>query len=208
MALADPKKFRGMDEDEDDLATQVQKLKQQLEVIVASARGGGGGGIDAETLERIMIKTAKMQAEASERAINPSNRDHLHLGVYTHPDGDLKMPRTLKCPMFWVGYDLREDTTTYDEIQMLNTAQPGTYTFRRTDGFTTETMTVTAQRGPDGSITKLNFDFPVRENRDTLPSMSNMLRQAFGIKTPEQIELDKLRSEVESLRRKADAVPA
>jgi hypothetical protein len=102
--------------------------------------------------------------------------------------------------MFWLGYPMDWDTTTDEEINLLNMAEPGEFTFVRTDGKTPETLTITGERESRGQDFRLLFSFPVKENRDTLPSTTAMLRSAFKVKSPEQLELERLRAEVEALR--------
>lgn len=179
-----------------DMQAQIEALNAQVAALLDSKRGSA---LDDDRLEAILLKVASVSAEAQERAINPSNRSHPGISVYSYPEGDRARPRALKCPMFWVGYDLREDTTTAEELELLNVANPGVYNFTRLDG-SNETLTITSVSNPDGSLAKLMFDFPTRERRESLPSMAAMLRQALGVKTPEQQELERLRAEVEAMR--------
>lgn len=208
MAIADPKKFaqtRAIESDDDDLtmADKFAALQAQVEAMMSAK----SGGLDADTLEKILSRVSKASAEAMERAANPSNKTHPAISVFSRPNGERADPRdALKCEMFWVGYPIDLDTTTDAEINLLNKAEPGVYPFIRTDR-STETLTITGDRAPDGKIAKLLFSFPVAERRDTLPSMEDMLRTAFGIKTPEQIELDTLRAEVARLKA-SEAIPA
>lgn len=197
--VADPKKFRGADET-DDLREQIEELQATVKAL-ATAKVSSGG-LDESALEKILLRVAQVSAEAQERAVNPSNRYHPEISAYSYPEGDRVKPRAFKCPMFWVGYDLQIDTTTAYELELLNQAQPGSYQFTRTDG-STGALTVTADRGPDGSISRLLFDFETKERRESLPSMATMLQQAFGVKTPEQQELDRLRAEVSAMRSSA-----
>jgi len=197
--VADPKQFRKPSDDSDDLRDQIAELQETVKALAAAKVSSGG--LDETALERILTRVSQVSAEAQERAVNPSNRYHPEISTYSYPEGDRKRPRALKCPMFWVGYDLQTDTTTAYEIELLNQAQPGTFQFLRTDG-STSTMTVTADRGPDGAISRLLFDFETKERRESLPAMTSMLQQAFGIKTPEQQELERMRAELEAMRAK------
>lgn len=197
MAIHDPKTLRKQDDDVTELRDQIDTLQSQVEALLAAKHGGGA--LDESRLETILLKVAQVSAEAQERAINPSNRSHPGISVYSYPEGDRARPRTLKCPMFWVGYDLREDTTTAQEIELLNRATPGTYMFRRLDG-SNETLTVTGVANPDGSIAKLQFDFPVRERRDSLPSMAVMLQQALGVPTDEQRRIAELEAQLKAIQ--------
>jgi hypothetical protein len=206
MAISDPKKYATKADDTDDTATlqeQLDALQGQVAALLAAKSTPAAS--DDERLEKILLRVTQMSAEAHERAANPSNKTHPGISVFSYAEGDRARPRqALKCEMFWVGYPIDTDTTTAMEIEMLNQAEPGSYPFIRTDK-STDTLTISGERAPDGKIAKLLFTFPVQERRETLPSMEDMLRTAFGIKTPEQIELDTLRAEVARLR---TAVPA
>lgn len=200
MSIPDPKNYAVVkktavkDDDTDDLRDQIATLNAQVQALLASK-----SGLDDAKLETILLRVAQVSAEAQERAINPSNKTHPGISVYSYPEGDRAKPRAFKCPMFWVGYDMELDTTTAEEVELLNRATPGVYRFLRTDG-SQETLTITGEQAPDGTWQRLLFDFPVKERRETLPGMAQILRSALGIKTKEQEELDRLRAEVEALR--------
>jgi hypothetical protein len=200
----DPKKRVGktsvLDEgDTEDLREQVASLQQTVQLLLAQK----SNGIDADALEAIMVRVAKISAEAQERAANPSNKQHPHISVFSYPEGDIANPRpALKCPMFWVGYPIDHDTNTAEEIELFNLAEPGEYSFTRLDG-SKEKLTVEGQTDASGKLVRLLFTFLTSERRDSLPSMSAILRDAFKVKTPEQLELEKLRAEVEALRASA-----
>lgn len=201
MAIADPKtyaKTKAVDQDDDDLtmAEKLDAMQAQIEALIAQK----SGGMDDDRLEKILLRVAQMSADAHEKAANPSNKTHPAISVFSHPEGDRARPRAeLKCEMFWVGYPIDLDTTTVAELELLNQAEPGVYKFMRSDR-TLDTLTIDSDRTPDGRISKLMFTFPVTERRETLPSMVDMLRTAFGVKSPEQVELDALRAEVARLK--------
>jgi len=179
----------------EDLATQVAALQATVQALLAQKAGGLG----EDKLEAILLRVAQMSAEAQERAANPSNKTHPGMSVYSYPEGDRARPRPpLKCPMFWNGYDLTPDTTTAEEIELLNVAEPGEYTFVRSDK-STDRFQVKGERSPSGAFARLEFTFPTRENRETLPSMVDMLRAGFHVKSPEQLELEALRRQVAAL---------
>ena len=184
--------------DGEDLQTQIAGLQQQVQALLAQKTAGGG--ITEEQLERMLNRVAGVTAEAQERAANPSNKTHPGISVYSREKGDRADRRDdLKCPMFWVGYPIDWNTTTDEEINLLNAAEPGEYMFRRTDG-SPERLTVVGDKDASGKLTRLLFQFLTSERRDSLPSMVAMLRDAFKVKTPEQLELERLRAEVEALR--------
>ena len=203
MAIVDPKTYMKKAQEIDD--TDTQSLQEQVATLAAQVQAmttaaAKGGGIDANTLEAMLSRVALMTAAAQDRLLHPDNREHPGISCYSYPEGDLKRPRPeLKMPMTWVGYPLTTDTLTYNEIALLNQAEPGEYTFLRTDK-TMDRMVVEADRDNLGRPTRLRFAFEVKERRDTLPSMVDQLRVAFSVKSPEQEELERLRAEVERLK--------
>jgi len=200
VANHDPRKAQQplSETDDDELREQIEELQATVRALVASKPAGG---LDESTLERILSKVALVSAEAQERAMNPSNKTHPNISVFSYPEGDRARPRAFKCPMFWAGYDLGLDTTSAVEIELLNLAEPGIYRFRRTDG-TQDTLTVDGIRKQDGSYDRLLFTFQTKEGKETLPSMVSMLQQAFKVATPEQAELERMRAELDALRGK------
>ncbi len=197
--MDDPKARLKRQDDTDELREQIASLQEMVNALLQQK--ASSGGIDADTLEAIMTRVAKVSADAQAHAINPSNPDHLHISAYSYPEGDLVRPRALKCKMFWVGYEIDLDITAAHEIELLNLATPGTYTFTRTDGLRRETLTITGEYAPDGvTLTKLYFDFPAREDRDSLPTLANMLRQAFKVPTEEQRRIAELEAQLAALQ--------
>lgn len=202
MPSVDPKRYmktQPNDDDEstgEDLATQLQVLQAQVQTLLAMQ----SGGISEERLERILSRVAQMSADAQERAVNPSNKTHPGISVYSYPEGDRARPRPdLKCKMFWCGYPIDKDTSTAEEIELLNQAVPGKFSFKRTDR-TTDDLTVTGESDAAGNLSRLLFTFEAKERRDSLPPMSDLLRSAYGIKSAEEIELEALRAEVARLK--------
>jgi hypothetical protein len=187
------------DDDQEDLQTQVLHLTAQVQMLLSAQRSGGGQGLSEDHLERMLARVAQISAEAQERAANPSNKTHPAISVFSFPEGDRARPRweimPFKCKMTWVGADLDYDNTRADELELLNLAEPGEYRFRRINGVL-DTLTITADRAPSGAVDKLHFTFPTRENRDTLPSMADMLRSAFHVKSAEQQEIDALKAQL------------
>lgn len=165
--------------------------------LVAALRMANGN--DDES----MRKRAAFEAEAYKRLEREENTEHPGISVYSNIEGDRINPKPpLKCPMFWVGYDERVETLTPEEVDLFNDAEPGEFQYHKTDG-TLETLTVTAQRGPAGLISKLDFHFPCRgENRNNQPTKAAMLRETQGKRTREQellAEIAALRSERQKL---------
>lgn len=205
MALADPKTYartKAVDEDgdTDDLRAQLAAMQQQIAALLQAQTPAGGIGEDK--LEAILLRVAQMSADAQERAANPSNKVHPGKSVYSYPEGDVARPRPdLKCRMFWAGYPVDKDILTAAEIELLNQAEPGAYDFKRTDRrIEAGGLIVTGDRSANGTWSRLLFDFQTKEGRETLPSMEDMLRSAFKVKSPEELEMERLRAEVAALR--------
>ena len=169
---------RKSDEGDYELTPEPQGLS--LEDLIAALKAATG------TDEASQRRQAQFQAEAMRRLQQPENAVHPGMSAY-NPLGDLAHPRPpLKCQMFWVGYDLQPDNLTVAELELLNLARPGTFTFHRTDG-AIETLTVTGRTNPDGSLERLEFYFPSRgDNKNNLPGMVAQLRECFGIETSER----------------------
>ncbi len=147
------------------------------EDLIAVIRAASGN--DDETLK----KQAQFYADANRKALRPENETHPGVSAF-NPLGDVANPRPdLKCRMFWVGYDLNAENLKREEITLLNSATPGTYQFHRTDG-SIETMQVSGQSNPDGSLERLEFQFPCKEEKKSnLPTLVNQLRECFGLGT-------------------------
>jgi len=208
VAIADPKDYAVMkktSEDTADLRAQIAALSSQVQLLTQSQMQGGG--ITAGQLKDVLAELVKVQADAHLAAMREiaerDQREDLNyprISAY-NPLGDKAHPRDpFKCRMFWNGFDMDWDTTTAEEIRLLNLVEPGQYRFRRIDGRTWEQMTVTGERNATGALSKLEFFFPTKENRDTLPSMVSMLRDILGVQTPEQQEIARLKAELEKLR--------
>lgn len=161
-------------------------------------------GEDEETLR----KKALYEAEAHQRLTKRENEQSPGISVFSFPEGDRAAAeagkfKRLKCDMYWVGYPLETDLLTPTEVDLLNAAEPGEYTFHRTDG-TLEKLTVKGERSATGEWHKLEIQFPCRgDYRHNLPSQIAIMQEAFGILSQEQQELRRLREQVASLARSA-----
>jgi len=202
-----------VDPDEDDgdtLQAQVSALQEQVQALLKLQ--SSGGGITDDRLEKILLKVADATAEAAERAANPSNKTHPGISVFSYPEGDREHPRSLKCPMFWCGYDVATDTSTAEELELMNQAKPGVYQFKRTDHTPQHpsygTLTVTGTTDAAGDISRLDFSFPIEEQLETVPSITVMLQTAFHVKSAQERELDAMRQELEAMRAKLSEVSA
>lgn len=152
--------------------------------------------------EDLLRKHAQINAEAMATATGQQAvRPHPGISVFSYPEGDLARPRPdLKCKMFWVGHPLEDSTVTAEERELLNQAEPGIFPITKTDG-SRILLTVTAERDGQHALTKLLFTFPCRgEHKHNLPSMTDMLREAYGRLSDEKTvllaELTRLRAEV------------
>src|SRR3990167_4975823 len=113
--------------------TQAMALMQQL----AADKSGDAQKQDATLalIEKLITKT------------HPENIEHPGISVYSYPEGDHARPKPdLKCKMYWIGYELRTDTLTPQEIDLLNRVQPGEFRVTKADG-TGIPFRVEAKRG-------------------------------------------------------------
>jgi polyhydroxyalkanoate synthesis regulator phasin len=216
MTIADPRTYAVTKKKDDetvdehaDLRAQLAALSAQVQMLTQS-QVQSGGGITAEQLKEVMTGLVKVQADAHTAAMREiaerDQRDDLNyprISVYSYPEGDKANPRPpFKCRIFWNGFDMDWDTTTAYEIELLNRVEPGNYTFRRVDGRTPEKITVNGERNALGQLSKLEFFFPTKENRDTLPSMASMLRDILHVGTPEQERIAELERQIARLHAK------
>ncbi len=194
-----------------DLRAQLRALSAQ--VALMTTQQTQSGGISADQLKEVMSGLIAMQTEANlaaqrEIAEREQREDinYPRISAFSHPEGDKKRPRDpFKCKMFQNGYDCDWDTTPVRELDLMNQLEPGEYTFFRIDGQTKEILTVTGERNATGKLTKLEMTFPTKENRETLPSMATILRQALGIQTPEQAEIARLKAQLAQMTPKVSA---
>lgn len=201
--MDDPKRRMGLtpSEDTDDLKAQVSALSAQVQALMSQRVPSGG--ITAEQLQAVMTDVITLQAKAQADAMKAiaerderDNRNYPRISVFSYPEGDKAHARTMPFPkIFWNGYDIDLDTTSAIELELLAHATPGEFRFKRLDG-SEDTLWVRADRGPAGAIEKLHLTFDAKERRDTLPPMLDMLRYAFHVKSPQELELDALRQQV------------
>lgn len=190
-------------DENDELQEQIADLKETVQLLLKAQATKGQAGIPADQFEAAMLRIAEVSAQAQERANNPSNKTHPGISVFSYPEGDRARPRAMKCPMSWIGTRMDVDTTTAEEIELLNLAEPGEYTFVATDG-KRERLAVEGDRDAAGQITRMLFKFDAsKERRPFLPGIVPMLRTALQVKTPEQVQLDALTKELETLRAQA-----
>lgn len=139
----------------------------------------------ADILQQILIKT------------KPENTSAPMAGVF-NPRGERDFPKPpLQCQMFWVGFDLKVEQHTPEEVDLLNKLGPLTCMVTKADGSRIP-FTVTAVRGGDLKIERLEIWFPCKgEARHNHGSMVSYLKQALGEAIP---TADELQAELTALK--------
>ena len=155
-----------------------------------------------ELIEKLITKT------------QPENIHHPEIGVYSHPEGNVAHPTAeLKCRFLWIGYDLRPETLTPLEIDLLNRLVPGEYRVTKADG-TGIPFRIRAKESDrldsagKPAIEELSIWFPCTgDHRQNHLSMVDYMRQALGDKLPTSAEMlkeiAKLRAELARERQQA-----
>lgn len=176
---------------------QAMALMQQM----AADKSGDKDKQDAtlSLIEKLITKT------------HPENVDHPGLSVYSYPEGNVARPKPdLKCKMFWVGYELKTDTLTPSELELLNRLQPGEFRVTKADGtgipFRVEAKksdALDAQGRP--AVEALSIWFPCKgDARQNHLSMTSYLQQVLGDAIPTMAEamaeLTRLKAELASAR--------
>jgi hypothetical protein len=78
---------------------------------------------------------ADIAAAAAVKAKMPENKQHPHISVFSHPEGDLAHPKgNLKCRMYIGEAPIERTTVTPAELESLNRMTPGHYRVEKTDG--------------------------------------------------------------------------
>ena len=182
---------------------QMGRLIDQL----AQAKSGSDGEKDAayrqiELIEKLITKT------------QPENVHHPGISVFSHPEGDLAHPKAdLQCKIYWIGYDLRTETLTPQEIDLLNRLKPGEYRVTKSDGTNIpfRVAGIHSDKLDDKGVPtleRLEVWFPCKhENRQNHMSMVSYLQQVLGDRIPSNVELlaelAKMRRELAEARRGA-----
>lgn len=162
-----------MAKDRDEIIAESVQLT--IADLVAALKASSGN--DDESMQR----RAMFEAEARKRLDEVENKTHPGISVYSYPEGDRAHPKEpLKCAMYWVGYEEQVETLTPLEIDYLNRARPGSYSFTRMDG-SRETLDITPKHTLDGRLESLSFQFACKgDKRHNLPSKVQMLKEVFG----------------------------
>ena len=132
----------------------------------------------AEMLEQILVKTM------------PENKQPPLISVYSYAEGERDRPKpALKCKMSWVGYDIKVDTMTPAEIDLLNRLQPGVYRVKKADLSLIE-FRVTAVHDSNLELERLDIWFPCKgQDRHNHGTLLSYCHQALGtaLASPEEL---------------------
>ncbi len=180
-----------------DMLALIKQLAQELRANPAPSEAADTASKQVELIERLITKT------------HPESIDHPGIGVYSYPEGDQAHPKPpLQCRMLWVGYELRTDTLTPGEVELLNRLKPGEYRVTKADGMgipfrvsAKHSDKLDAQGKP--TLEELSVWFPCKgDARQNHLSMTSYLQQALGDKLPTieeaLAELAKLKAELAS----------
>ena len=137
-----------------------------------------------ELIEKLITKT------------QPENIHHPGISAFSYPEGDQAHPKPdLQCKIFWVGYDLRPETLTPQEIDLLNRLTPGEYRVTKSDG-TNIPFRVTARHSDKlnakgvPALEALEVWFACKgEYKQNHMSMVSYLQQVLGDRIPTNVEL-------------------
>lgn len=168
----------------DEPVSQVEILSEiarTLAAVQAQASGGANIGAALEKITETLAGVAHRQ--------RPENPEHNRISHF-NPQGLSEQERPqLKCRMTWVGHPLTVDILRFDEIEALNTLEPGEYRVTKANGNTVP-FTVTAKRNEGGRITELHIQFPHKgDQAHDHRSMVEYCREATGAKVPTVEEL-------------------
>lgn len=172
-----------------DMATALAMIAEALTAL----KHGGGDSATAQRLDGIeRFLLAQEQTRPHENLFNPPLRSALNpLGERDHPRPDFK------CRMIWVGYELKKEGQTLEEIELLNRMQPGEYRVTKADGRTIP-FRVASKLKDSGALDMLTFHFPCKgsEDRQNHAPMVSYLREALG----EQVSVASLLQQVAALK--------
>lgn len=147
--------------------------------------GTNAGGLDADTLEKILTRTAEMTAASMQKALKPENTHHPGISFGSYPEGDRLKPRpVLPFELLWKGFPIHREIelSTYWELEQYARLKPGAYTVSRRDGAPLK-VTATAQYAPDGeTIERLIVDFDC--DRDVRPMVAPPYIMAYQMNHP------------------------
>lgn len=180
------------------ILAQIAAMQQETARLIAEMKANSGSG-DSSVIEKLIAQQERLIVKTRpENPDAPMISDYNPLGERDHP----KPP--LKCPMFWVGYDLRTDTLTPMEVELLNQLQPGEFRVTKADG-TKIPLKVEAKYADTYDeatgrfkVEKMNVWFPTKgDHRQNHGSMVGYLRQVLYGAVPSS---DELQAEVARLK--------
>jgi hypothetical protein len=154
---------------------------QQL-IGVLAQKNDSGGGIDPALIKQLMESAAIVSAQATEKAANPSNKNHPGISAFSYPEGDVKRPRPVpKCEIWWNGFAIHRAVETHHwrELELLNELEPGDYQTMRKDGSPApDRVKVEGTRDANGKLSRMDVRFSVnREERHYIAPMHVMVYQ-------------------------------
>lgn len=160
-----------------------EQFAQLLQVVASQKQT-----LDADALQQILASTAEISAERARKLSNPSNPQHPGKSVFSHPDGDLAMPKPpLPYQLFWNGYPVHKfpETETWSEWMALSNIPPvGSYTVLRNDA-SKMVVEVKAETDVDGKPTKVMVTHQsLRADKDKIPPKTVILQQMHGKDNP------------------------
>lgn len=175
--------------------------------ILAEMRGKSSGSDS-----RIDVLAQGVQSLVDHENARPKeNRQHPGISSL-NPLGERDHPRPeLKCKMYWVGFKVTKDSSSREEIELLNRLEPGNYRVTKANGRTIP-FTVEARKGLNDKLERMMIHFPCKstEDRGDHMPMTSYLREALGEGLPNADILMKqvLALQAELAARKAAAADA
>lgn len=134
--------------------------------------------LDASAIADI---AAKASISAAERLAPPKEHPYPAISAF-NPEGELKNPRpALLGDIYWVGYLLRGDELTRQEIELVNGLRPGDYEVRARSGQPLPFKVRDLDPGSRESRRLLVlFPSATADQRHDLPTMVEMLQQVVA----------------------------
>ena len=171
-----------------DVAHALVMIAQMLKEVRA---GDAGSSVHLASIERLLAHQEATRPH--ENLFNPP------LVSEANPLGERDHPRPeLRCKMYWTGYEIKKESLSCTEIELLNRIKPGVYQVHKADGQRIS-FTVGEKRSDSGTIEQLTFHFPCKgaEHRQNHNSMTAYLQEALG----ETVTAEGLRAQIVALER-------
>jgi hypothetical protein len=172
-----------------------EQFAQLLQAVTAQK-----STLDVESLATILKETSEGTAKAMQKALKPENQDHPGKSVFSHPLGDLAMPKPpLPYELSWKGYPVNKfpETETWSEwLAQSNIPGKGEYTVLRLDGSKMK-VTVETETDADGKVTKMVVDHPAtRADKDKIPPKTVIIAQMQGKDNPKAAFLASMQAQL------------